>query len=67
MCCKDCIKRDFGCHDKCDDYKEYKKDLELKNKYNKDCNTNLAISWDNYYKHKVKRNGTYKRKSLCSL
>lgn len=54
MCCKDCTKREFGCHDRCDDYKEYKKDLELKRKYNKKCNDNLAINWNSYYKYKVR-------------
>ena len=26
--CKDCTKRELGCHDRCDDYKLFKAELE---------------------------------------
>ena len=26
--CKDCAKRELGCHDKCPDYKQFKTELE---------------------------------------
>ena len=31
--CKDCIKREIACHDKCETYKEFKAKLEEKRMY----------------------------------
>lgn len=31
-CCKQCTKRNVGCHSICDDYKEYRMNLSEKNR-----------------------------------
>lgn len=52
--CKDCKKRIPGCHDECDNYKDFKAQKKLENdnarKYR--CN---SIGWDGYHKHSKKR------------
>lgn len=44
--CQGCTKRYLGCHDSCEEYKDYQKRLtEIKNKKNLDTNRGKNTAW----------------------
>lgn len=52
-CCKDCKKRYQGCHDSCEEYKQFKKKCEEMNKKYRELNNNTE--WNGYTKAMKKR------------
>lgn len=55
--CKDCEKREFGCHDRCPEYQQFKKEkLQYNLQVAKIKNSNV------YFETKAKENASNKRK-----
>lgn len=55
-CCKDCEKRYLGCHDSCEDFKDFKKQKKLINEREREHKGNSA-GWDGYHMHAKKKLG----------